>query len=124
MRNKGQSSVEFIILVGAVLFFFMAFAFAIQINTADKTNEKRDVLVKDTALNVQAEIDLAHRSSEGYSRNFELPEKILNSDYEISIIAGAVYVRTLDGEHATAYPVADVSGQPLKGSNSIRKENG
>lgn len=126
MKNsvKGQSAVEFIILVSAVLFFFIAFAFAIQANIASKTNEKKDVVAKDTALTLQAEIDLAHQSTDGYYRKFRLPGMILDSDYEISIVEGLVYVRTLDGKHATAYPVADVFGDPLKGENYIRRDSG
>lgn len=124
MKNRGQSAIEFIILVAAVLFFFMLFSYAIQVNISDKVREKKSVLVRDTALTIQAEIDLAHGSSDGYYREFRIPERILNSDYEVSIVEGLVYVRTVDGKYATAYPVADINGQPLTGDNSIRKDSG
>jgi len=124
MKSRGQSAIEFMILIGAILFFFMAFALAIQYNLLDKTNEKKDVLVREVALTVQDEINLAKESIDGYGREFKLPEKLLDDGYEVSIVAGAVYVVTYDEKHATAYPVADVFGQPLKGINTIRKAEG
>lgn len=124
MKDKGQSAIEFIILVAAVLFFFMIFTYAIQVSISDKAIEKKRVLVKDTALTIQDEINLAHESSDGYYRDFRIPLKMANSDYEISVVEGLVYLRTLDGKYAIAYPVAEVNGQPLKGDNFIRKEAG
>lgn len=124
MNKKGQSAIEFIILVGAVFFFFIAFSFAIQGNIADKTKEKRDLIINDIGLTVQDEVNLASQSSDGYLREFKVPPNLLGYEYDISIVDGWVYVRTTNGKHATAYPLAPVIGEIQKGTNRIRKESG
>ncbi len=123
-KKRGQSAIEFLILVGAVLFFFLAFLYAVQSNLSDKTREQRGAAVREVALIVQDEIILAWESSDGYSRSFELPGKVQGADYYINITEELVYVRTIDGRHAIAFPVFNVTGQPIKGLNAIGKRNG
>ena len=123
-EKVGQGAIEFIILVGFIFFIFVAFLFAIRTNIADKTRESVDLEVKEIALIVQDEIVLAAGSSEGYYRNFELPEKVANRHYDVSIVNNLVYVNTTDGRHALSLSVLNVTGQPLKGNNFIRKVNG
>lgn len=120
---RAQSAVEFMILVGAVIFFFTSFLFVMYSTIADKQYEKHTLLVEDVAQTVQEEISLAHAASEGYARIFTLPPLILNADYNVSLVDGYVYVRTLDGRHAIAYPVLNVTGDVVKGDNQITKNN-
>jgi len=124
MVKKGQASIEFIILIGVVLFFFLTFSFFIQSNVAKKSQERQNLILKDVALTVQDEINLASKSSDGYYRTFELPEKIVNQDYEINLTEGVVYARTVDGKNAIALPIAEVLGEVKKEQNIIKKENG
>jgi len=76
------------------------------------------------ALIVQDEINLALKSSEGYNREFKIPEKIINQDYDINLTGGLVYIITEDEKSAIALSIANVSGQIKKGYNLIKKENG
>ena len=122
--KKGQSAIEFLILVGAVLFFFLTFLFVIQSNLADKFKENKNTVVHDVALTVQEEINLAAKSSDGYSREFDLPLELLGEDYLINITAQLVYVRTASGGSAIALPVTNSTGQPVKGTNLITRING
>lgn len=125
MFNKqAQSAIEFVILIGFILFFFTVFFLAIQGNMADKLKEKQNLAIKEVALTVQDEINLASRSSDGYYREFKIPEKISNKDYDINITEDMVYVRTQDGKSAIALPVATVTGGIDTGENIIKKENG
>ena len=124
MNKKAQSAIEFVILVGAMLFFFLAFLFAIQGNIADKVKENKNLVTKEIALTVQNEINLASESSDGYYREFEIPNNILGTDYDITVTEGLVYVRTIDGKHAIALPVPEVIGDVSQGTNVIRKEEG
>src|SRR5437870_1213044 len=102
MNSKnGQSAIEFIIIVGAVTFFFLGFLFAIQSNLADQRYQDIDFTIKEIALNVQNEISVASTASDGYYRNFSIPPKIINLDYSISIISNEmVYINTTDSTHA------------------------
>lgn len=121
---KGQSSIEFMILIGAVLFFFLGFLYIIQISIADKVIEQKRVAVLQVASTVQEEINLAVTSSDGYSRTFILPQEIYGTDYSILLVSGSVYVNTSDGKHALALPVANVTGNVQRGDNLIRNVHG
>ncbi len=122
--KRSQSAIEFIILVGFILFFFTTFFLAIQGNISDKLEERKTLRIKEIALAVQDEINLASQSSEGYYREFKIPNDISGQDYEVEIIEEMVYVKTQDGKHAIALPVQNVTGQIEKPDNIIKKENG
>jgi hypothetical protein len=130
VERKAQSAIEFLILVGAVLFFAIVFFSMIQMNISDRVREQRDVLVKEVAFIVQDEISLAHGSIDGYSRNFTLPSRISGAAYEVEIRERWIFIETTDGRHAAGFPVLNVTGesprielapgQPTK----IMKDNG
>ena len=122
-EKKSQSSIEFIILVGFMLFFFTLFFIAIQSNISSTSESREVTMIKEIALTVQNEINLAYKSSDGYSRKFKLPEKIANQDYTLIIEEEDVYIKTADNKIALALPVIPVTGNINKGENQIRKEN-
>ncbi len=122
--KRGQSSIEFFILIGAILFFFVAFLFAIYANINDKYSERLNLEVQETALGVVDEINLAYKASDGYQRDFSLPIEVANRAYTINITSGLVYLHTKDGKFSLAYPVQNVTGQPQIGDNKIEKRNG
>jgi len=123
-KEKAQTSVEFMILMGFVLFSLIAFLMVIQSNLLEKNVERKTRAIEEIALIVQDEINLAHESSEGYFREFELPSDVDRMDYEINITAGFVYVRTTNIDYAISIPVQNVTGDVNAGDNSIRKVNG
>ena len=125
MRYKNsQTSIEFVILVGFVLFFFTTFFLTIHGNIADKIKERQTKLVIEIASTVQDEIDLAFESIDGYYREFTIPDYVASKSYKINITEGMVYVRTTDGKQAIALPVQNITGQVRKKDNIIKKENG
>lgn len=125
MKHKNsQTSIEFVILVGFVLFFFTVFFLTINENMSDKIKERQTKIVIEIASTVQDEIDLAFESIDGYSRTFILPDYVASKSYNIDITEGMVYVRTTDNKQAIALPVQNITGQVQKGDNIIKKENG
>jgi len=122
--KNSQTSIEFVILVGFVLFFFTAFFLTINGNMSDKIKERQTKLVIEIASTVQDEIDLAFESIDGYYRKFTIPDYVASKSYDIDITEGMVYVRTTDKKHAIALPVQNITGQVQKGDNIIQKENG
>lgn len=122
--KKAQVGVEFLIIIGALLFFVSIFLLIIQENTEDKRYQRQDILTKEVALIAQNEINLALKSGNGYFREFELPEKIGELEYEITVDSGIVYVKTTDDRHALTLPVAEVVGDINITSNTIEKING
>ncbi|MGV8142710.1 MAG: hypothetical protein ACP5NS_03690 [Candidatus Pacearchaeota archaeon] len=123
-KNRAQSSIEFIILVGVLAFFFLMFMLALQGNLDDAQSQQRDDLLQEVALTVQSEISLATSSIDGYSRNFTIPQSILGVPYNATIEDGWVYLNTIDNLHALSFPVSNVTGNVLRGVNVIRRANG
>ncbi|MBD3252166.1 hypothetical protein GF386_00350 [Candidatus Pacearchaeota archaeon] len=124
INKKSQSAIEFLFLIGIILFFFTVFFLIIQKNMSDRIRERKTVVVRETALDVQNEISLAHKSIDGYSRTFKVPEKLNGMEYEINITENMVYVRIKDTREAIALPVFNTTGNLVKGNNEIKKENG
>lgn len=123
MHKKAQTAIEFMVLVGVLLFFFTIFFLVIQESSADKMREQQDNLVRETALAIQDEIALASKSSEGYSREFKVPDKIGNQDYSVSLIEDRIYIKTHDNKSAIALPIQKITGSIVKGENTIKKQN-
>ncbi|MDH3324240.1 MAG: hypothetical protein OEL89_01225 [Candidatus Peregrinibacteria bacterium] len=122
--KKAQVGVEFMIIMGALLLFVSIFLLIIQGNTEDKRYQREDILTKEVALTVQNEINLALKSGDGYIREFKIPEKIGELEYEISVDSGVVYIRTDDGRHALTLPVIEINGSINVTNNVIEKING
>lgn len=122
--KRGQSSIEFIILVSGVLLFFIAFLFYLQTSVVEKSKEGRVIALKEIAVSVQEEIALAARASEGYSREFLIPANVDGKDYEIVIVTELVYVKISESGEALSLPVMNVTGNVVKGENLIRKKDG
>jgi hypothetical protein len=125
MKSKlAQIAIEFIIIMGAAMFFLAVLFLAIQNNTEDKVYIRENIIVKEIALTVKNEIDLATESINGYVRNFEIPEKAGNLDYEIILDNNNVYIKTNNNKHAMSFPISNVTGQINITNNIIRKNNG
>ena len=123
-KKNGQSAIEFMILIGATLAFFIAFLVALETQQTDQILEKRNSAVKEIALTVQSEIAIASAARDGYQRTFTLSPDIYSLPYNITIVNDLVYIQTLNGKHTIALSVKNVSGQPIIGKNTIRKSSG
>jgi hypothetical protein len=122
-NQRGQSAIEFIIVLGVVLFFFVLFFGAIKISQGDKEKENRDMLFQNIALDVRDEINIASGASDGYYRDFTIPQNVLGTDYEINLTdIGYVYLKS--ERYAVSYKAVRINGDIQKGVNIIRKENG
>ena len=120
-NERGQAAIEFMIIVGVVLFFSVVFIGVLQSQNSDKIKERRSFEVNEVALAVRSEVALAVDASDGYQRHFDLPVTVAQQEYSVSINEGLVYVVTEDEKNAVSYPVADVIGQPQRGNNVIRR---
>ena len=124
MSKKSQSAIEFMILLGLMLFIFLAYSQTFQKNLGERSKEQRVLIIQDLALTVQNEINLAHSSVDGYERTFKIPQQILNIGYSITLVDNLVYIVTEDQKISLALPIQNVTGQIQKGNNLIRKVNG
>jgi len=122
LKLKGQSAMEFLVLISILIIVFIAF-YAIVFQRIQDTNNKKDVLLgEDMASKVQREILLAAKVSDGYSREFTLPDTIEGMDYNILISGKELTVKTPNTEIVKPIPV--VIGNIAKGLNIINKTDG
>jgi len=83
--RKCQSSTEFMIFIGIAIIIMMSYV-AISNTYLNLTYKQRDVISgQDLAKQVKNEINLASRVEDNYQRTFQLPQKIGNKDYAITI---------------------------------------
>ena len=122
ISRRSQGTIEFVVIFGAILFFFVLFFGIIQGNVSEKNREKERLVAQNVALDAQDEINLAAEASEGYFRSFSMPENILGNDYEINVTDGRVYLKM--GDFGVSYKAANVTGTLIKGVNIIKKQNG
>ena len=121
---RAQVGMEFVIIVGAVMFFTALFLLVVQQDTSEESYKKENILLKNIALTVQNEINLAVESSDGYLREFNLPEKAGNLNYEITIDNKIIYIKTTPLRHALTVPSPEVIGNVNKTYNIIKKISG
>ena len=121
--KRGQSAIEFMILIGVVLFFITGMLGIFQQETARKSMEKRNIVMTELVLSVQNEINIAAKSTDGYMRRFGIPQTLAGKEYSIGVYEGLIYLNTTDGKLAFALPTHNVTGQLVKGTNTIRKIN-
>jgi hypothetical protein len=124
-NNKAQSAMEFIVIMAGMMAIFVILISVIQLRIGDKGMERKDVAIYEMASNLQDEINLAAASSDGYSRQFRMPNSILQNNYHIEVIGDLIYINTTDGHHSLAIPTYNVTGQPVvTGLNNISKRDG
>jgi hypothetical protein len=121
-NQKSQVTFEFLMLIGIVFLFFGITSYAI-IDLAETIRYRAESeMLKDLGLRLKQEINLASNSQEGYSRTFEIPDKINGEDYNISIEGSFLILRTKNRAYYTR--IENFTGFFNKTSNRIKKENG
>ena len=124
--KRGQTAIEFLVLVGAAFFFFLVTLGIIYSNIASKDSIKRDIAINQEASVMADEANLAAEAGDGYIRSFTFPDTLIGNNYNLTIVNGrSAYAVTTDGRHAVSVPTVNVTGQPIVGAtNTIRNVNG
>jgi hypothetical protein len=112
------------LLVGVVMFLFVALYGALNLQLSEQAKKGVYESLLDKAQAVQDEIGLAYVAENGYQRVFTLEPKVYGLAYNMTIVDGFIYARTLNGDFALSQPVLNVSGQLVMGPNVITKTNG
>ena len=85
MGRKAQFAIEFIILISFMFLVFLIFMSIISSKILEAKENERQQISEDIAGLVKNEVQLAKSVSNGYSRNFNIPNKIRGMDYGIEI---------------------------------------
>lgn len=121
--HKAQSAIEFISLASFMLLVILGFFAITSSRVLDAKEEGNRKIAEDIAEFAYNEIELAKSVNDGYTRVFDMPEKVNGVDYAISIIDGRELVTNyLGNEHVKFLPI-NVTGTIAKGKNKITKNN-
>ena len=122
MRRKAQFAIEFIILISFMFLVFLVFMSIISSKILEAKENERQQIAEDIAGLVKNEVQLA--ISNGYSRNFDVPNKIKGMDYDLEIIENReLVVNYIDKEYVSFLP-EKVCGDVFIPNNEISKEEG
>jgi hypothetical protein len=135
MKEKSQTAIEFLIVVGFVLGMFTILFLSIQESNKSRIIEKNINDVKQVALIVQEEINFAASSTDGYERTFSLPPKINGMNYDITLVKNGLgnaydYIQIKAGSgdgHSMGMPIEKIENTStinIGGDNIIKKDNG
>jgi hypothetical protein len=124
MSKKSQFSIEFAILMAFMFLVFVGFIAVISSTVLDVQENERLQIAEDIAALAKNEIELARASTDGYTRNFELPIKVKGNSYDIKILGNReLVVNYIDKEHVE-FLQENICGDTLIPDNEIGKENG
>jgi hypothetical protein len=121
MNRKAQTSMEFVILTGFMIMTFLVFYIVIQAKLVDANRDKTDQAAKQVENLVVNEIKLAESVTDGYYRQFELPQSINGANYSIDIIPGAGNTPEIVIRYAGRERVYFVQQGYVKGSSTVGK---
>ena len=118
---RAQASAEFIFMImtgtAMILIFTVIFSELYQDNLTDKKN----IIMQDFGYSIQNEFLIASQTLPGYTRTFDVPEKLEGFTYEATIIGNVLLINyTIN---TFAFPIPPVSGELKKGANVLVNEN-
>src|SRR3989338_6895959 len=119
---KSQAAVQFMILVGVLLFVFVIFLGVVADRVAFTNKEKVGLRAQDVVTMLQKEIILASQMLDGYERTITLPDKIESKEYVIGIVQQNIVLTVEGADYTAKIPV--VNGTFTIGQTTIRKQQG
>lgn len=129
--RKAQTSLEFVVLTGFMILAFLTFYIVIESKLLVANRDTVDMAVKQVENLVVNEIKVAESVTDGYYREFELPQRVNGIDYTVSIIAGVgntpeIVTKYGGKERVYFVPQAYVDNDSTvgKGLNNISKNGG
>jgi hypothetical protein len=122
--KKSQTAMEFLILIGLAFLTTGIFTLASLDQIKEFQDKKEHRTIKDLALKLQTEINLAATAEDGYQRQFTIPDKLDNTiNYSILIKNNETLIVYSDKSlYLVAIP--KVIGNITKNSNTITKRGG
>ncbi|MGV8150654.1 MAG: hypothetical protein ACP5NV_02920 [Candidatus Woesearchaeota archaeon] len=120
--KKSQMALEFVLLFSLTILVMSIVIVVFYELNSDKIDEKIDMKMNDFLFSVQSEFLLASQVNNGYNRQMVLPEKIEQTEYNISIDYTNI-ILTYNG--VSIYrKIPLVNGTIVKGANTIVRRDG
>ena len=129
--RRAQTSMEFVILTSFMVLAFLVFYVIIQSKMVEANKDTTDRAAKQIETLVVNELKVAESVTDGYYREFELPQRINGMDYTVQIMSGVnntpeIVVKYNGLERMYFVNQGYISGSSVvsKGLNNITKSNG
>ena len=122
-RIRGQIASQFMVLVGFLFIVFVIFVAGIAGKYKEISNEREEISVKDLALKLRGEINLAHSTYDGYERNLTVPYNLNGLNFTVNLPTSNVLQVISENEEYTVI-IPSINGSCTYGVNTIRKNNG
>lgn len=122
MNSKAQISAEFFVFLGLAFLIAIAFEIASLDQLKDFRIQKESEAVKDLALKLQNELLIASNVEDGYVRIFEIPDKLENVNYSLTVQNSTVSVQSKNAFYIVSIP--RTTGNLSRGANKINKTGG
>ena len=119
--RKAQTSMEFVILTGFMLVAFLVFYIVIQVKLVEANRDKLDMTAKQVETLIINELKLAESVTDGYYREFELPQKINGMDYHVQILSGVGGTPEIVIKYSNKERVYFVSQGYINGASNVDK---
>jgi hypothetical protein len=120
--TKSQVAFEFIVLVAVLFTTLIIFTSFVRDNFSDVQSDTDHFKLKDVALAVKSELNLAVALEDGYQRAFFVPLTLDGLEYNITKENGFLMFASTGAEYTVSIP--PYTGTLQKGNNVIRKVGG
>ncbi|MGM5484094.1 MAG: hypothetical protein ACQER9_04230 [Nanobdellota archaeon] len=123
IKNKSQAALEFAVLLGVVLIFFVSITAFLSYQKNVLKEEKTFERMENVMEKVSEEILIAQRVNGNYNRTFVLPDQIIDYDYDIELFRGQeIIIKNEIGMEEFKNLPYYIYGQINEGKNIIRKK--
>jgi hypothetical protein len=120
--RKAQVAFEFVVLVAVLFTALMIFTSFVRDNFSEVQSDTDYFKLKDVALSVKSEINLAVALEDGYQRAFFIPLTLDGLEYNITKEDSALMFASVGTEYSVSVPYYE--GTVQKGNNIIQKTGG
>ncbi|MFC1697663.1 hypothetical protein ACFL1H_04995 [Nanoarchaeota archaeon] len=138
MNNKGQSAVEFLMLLGFLMIFFLVLFGFLNQRMSIASYENKYIRLDNIGDYIRNEFEIASFALDGYEREFSLPGNLEGYDYNANVYVTDIgYLNELvltydDEEYEIVYILPanisvgglDIEVELIKGANNIIKTDG
>ncbi len=119
---KAQVAVEFLYVMAFIMIIGGVLIAVVGNEIGDKKDQELLREVRDEARKARQEVFIAADVEDGYQREFEVPQRVNNQEYNLTISDNTL--SAFSGVIGVVYSAPTVQGQFQKGTNTIRREGG
>ncbi len=121
---KAQVTAEFIYLLGALCVFLVAFVSAYNWRNVQIQEQSMIFEIERIGDEAANQVNLAHLSGSGFSKEYVLPEKIQGFSYNIIIHGNILRINTSKTSYTVSLISSNINGNFTQGKNLIKNIGG